>query len=402
MTEPWLLGRYEIVAELGKGAMGVVYRANDPMLNRILAIKTINTEEAGHEGMAEYEARFYTEAKAAGSLNHPNIIIIYDIGKSGHLVYMAMEYIEGRELRELLGQGQSLPVVQAVDVAAQVGEGLAYAHQHQVVHRDIKPANIMITPEGRAKIADFGIARMRSSETRTQTGVIMGSPKYISPEQVVGKRADHRSDIFSLGVILYQCLTGSTPFNGDGLSALMYQITNHDPAPPSSVNPQVPVMLDYIVAKVLAKTPEARYQSAADFANDLRECRMQMETGQQGAGASLAATRPIPVAPQAAATPSPPSEPSDRDSGEEGTPTPTPTKGISRAFDSQEATSRLMRQLGADGAPQFVSTKSFSPTSTARTKSFRPGERPWGQRENVIMAATVGIAVIIATVIALV
>jgi len=212
MTEPWLLGRYEIVAELGKGAMGVVYRANDPMLNRILAIKTINTEEAGHEGMAEYEARFYTEAKAAGSLNHPNIIIIYDIGKSGHLVYMAMEYIDGRELRDLLAQGQSLPVVQAVDIAAQVGEGLAYAHQHQVVHRDIKPANIMITPDGRAKIADFGIARMRSSETRTQTGVIMGSPKYISPEQVVGKRADHRSDIFSLGVILYECLTGSTQF----------------------------------------------------------------------------------------------------------------------------------------------------------------------------------------------
>src|SRR5215510_9576817 len=221
MTEPWLLGRYEIVAELGKGAMGVVYRANDPMLNRMVAIKTINTEEAGHEGMAEYEARFYTEAKAAGGLNHPNIIIICDI----------------------------------------------------------KPANIMITPEGRAKIADFGIARMRSSETRTQTGVILGSPKYISPEQVVGKRADHRSDIFSLGVILYECITGATPFNGEGLSALMYQITNHDPSPPSSTNSQVPVMLDYIIAKILAKAPEARYQSAADFANDLRECKAQILTG---------------------------------------------------------------------------------------------------------------------------
>src|SRR5258707_2408387 len=305
MTEPWLLGRYEIVAELGKGAMGVVYRANDPMLNRMVAIKTINTEEAGHEGMAEYEARFYTEAKAAGSLNHPNIIIIYDIGKSGHLVYMAMEYIEGSELRELLAQGQSLAVVQAVDIAAQVGEGLAYAHQHQVVHRDIKPANIMITPEGRAKIADFGIARMRSSETRTQTGVIMGSPKYISPEQVVGKRADHRSDIFSLWVILYECLTGATPFNGEGLSALMYQITNHDPAPPSAANSQVPVMLDYIIAKVLAKAPEARYQSAADFANDLRECRLQMETGQPGPGTGLQTTKPIPVVPPAAAQPAP-------------------------------------------------------------------------------------------------
>ncbi|HTF13874.1 MAG TPA: serine/threonine-protein kinase, partial [Burkholderiales bacterium] len=279
--------------------------------------------------------------------------------------------------------------------------GLAYAHQHQVVHRDIKPANIMITPEGRAKIADFGIARMRSSETRTQTGVIMGSPKYISPEQVVGKRADHRSDIFSLGVILYECLTGATPFNGEGLSALMYQITNHDPAPPSSTNPQVPVMLDYIIAKVLAKAPEARYQSAADFANDLRECRLQMETGQQGAGpAFVVTTRPIPVAPQAAAVPvaqNPEGEPV-----EEVALAPSPTKGISRAFDSQEATQRMMRQIGADGTAEFVSTKSISATSLSRDRVLRPGERPWGQRENVIFAATVVVALVIATAIVLV
>jgi serine/threonine-protein kinase len=397
MTEPWLLGRYEIVAELGKGAMGVVYRANDPMLNRMVAIKTINMEEAGHEGMAEYEARFYTEAKAAGGLNHPNVIIIYDIGKSGHLVYMAMEYIEGRELREMLVEGQPLPVLQAVEIAAQVGEGLAYAHQHHVVHRDIKPANIMITPEGRAKIADFGIARMRSSETRTQTGVILGSPKYISPEQVVGKRADHRSDIFSLGVILYQSLTGVTPFNGEGLSALMYQITNHDPVPPSSVNPQVPVMLDYIIAKVLAKSPDARYQSAADFANDLRECRVQMETGQQGAGAVITATRPIPPV-TLASVGSLDSGP-EGDSGEEILPSPSPTKGISRAFDSQEATQRLMRQIGADGTPEFVSTKSFSATTISRSRALRPGERPWGQRENAIFTATVIVAFVIATAI---
>src|SRR5258705_348358 len=346
MTEPWLLGRYEVVAELGKGAMGVVYRANDPMLNRMVAIKTINTEEAGHEGMAEYEARFYTEDKAGGGINPPNIIIIYDIGKRGHLVYMAMEYIEGRELREMLADGKPIPVAQAVDIAAQVGEGLAYAHQHQCVHRHIKPANIMITPEGRAKIADFGIARMRSSETRTQTGVIMGSPKYISPEQVVGKRADHRSDIFSLGVILYECVTGSTPFNGEGLSALMYQITNHDPAPPSSANPQVPVMLDYIIAKVLAKAPEARYQSAADFSNDLRECRLQMETGQQGLSPALLATRPpIPVAPQGATAPI--AQSPGGNSGEEHAPPPSPPKVISRPTDSQEPTHRLMRQIGA-------------------------------------------------------
>jgi serine/threonine protein kinase len=397
MTEPWLLGRYEIVAELGKGAMGVVYRANDPMLNRMVAIKTINTEEAGHEGMAEYEARFYTEAKAAGSLNHPNIIIIYDIGKSGHLVYMAMEYIEGRELREMLAEGKPLPVAQAVDIAAQVGEGLAYAHQHQVVHRDIKPANIMITPEGRAKIADFGIARMRSSETRTQTGIILGSPKYISPEQVVGKRADHRSDIFSLGVILYESLTGSTPFNGEGLSALMYQITNHDPSPPSSSNPQVPVMLDYIIAKVLAKSPEARYQSAADFANDLRECRAQILTGQPGAGAGLATSKPIPVIPFTAAQTAAVAP----YAGQEAAAAPSPTKGISRAFDSQEATQRLMRQIGEDGTTEFVSTRGMSATSISRDRALRTGERPWGRRENVIFAATVVVALIIATAIVL-
>ena len=399
MTEPWLLGRYEIVAELGKGAMGVVYRANDPMLNRMVAIKTINTEEAGHEGMAEYEARFYTEAKAAGGLNHPNIIIVYDIGKSGHLVYMAMEYIQGMELREMLVDGKPLPVAQAVDFAAQVGEGLAYAHQHQVVHRDIKPANIMITPEGRAKIADFGIARMRSSETRTQTGVILGSPKYISPEQVVGKRADHRSDIFSLGVILYECITGSTPFNGEGLSALMYQITNHDPSPPSASNSQVPVMLDYIMAKVLAKAPEARYQSAADFANDLRECKAQIETGQPGLGAGLMTTKPVPVVPPAAAQPAPAKLPVQEVS-QDAAPALSPTKGISRAFDSQEATQRLMRQISADGTTEFVSTRTMSATSISRDRALRPGgERPWGHRENVIFATTVVVALVIATAI---
>ena len=395
MTEPWLLGRYEIVAELGKGAMGVVYRANDPMLNRMVAIKTINTEEAGHEGMAEYEARFYTEAKAAGGLNHPNIIIVYDIGKSGHLVYLAMEYIEGKELRELLADGKPLPVAQAVDIAAQVADGLAYAHQHQVVHRDIKPANIMITPEGRAKIADFGIARMRSSETRTQTGIILGSPKYIAPEQVVGKRADHRSDIFSLGVILYESITGSTPFNGEGLSALMYQITNHDPAPPSSSNSQVPVMLDYIIAKVLTKAPEGRYQSAADFANDLRECKAQIETGQLGMGTGLMTTKPIPVVPLTAAQPAPAKL---KEPNAETTTDQSPTRGISRSFDSQEATQRLLAQMGEDGTTEFVSTRSMAGASFARER-LRPGERPWGHRENVIFAATVAVALVIATAI---
>jgi len=401
MTDPWLLGRYEVVAELGKGAMGVVYRANDPMLNRTVAIKTINMDEAENEGMAEYEERFHTEAKAAGGLNHPNIIIIYDIGKSGHLLYMAMEYVEGRELRELLADGKPLPIAQAIDIGIQVAEGLAYAHSHRtrVVHRDIKPANILITAEGRAKIADFGIARMRSSETRTQTGIILGSPKYISPEQVKGKRADHRSDIFSLGVILYQCLTGVTPFNGEGLSALMYQITDYEPAPPSSANPQVPVMLDYITAKVLAKAPEARYQSAADLANDLRECKAQMEDSRRLAATGLSSTSPIAPPPAVAlASPERPA-PSESEPAEDAAPS-APTRGISRAFDSHEATARLMRQIGADGTAEFVAAP-FSTSSFVTEGTGRPGEHPWGLRENTIFAVTVIAALGIATAIVL-
>ena len=395
------IGRYEIQAELGRGAMGVVYRANDPLLSRTVAIKTINMD-LEQDGMEEYEARFYQEAKAAGGLNHPNIVIVYDIGKTGNLAYMAMEYIDGVELRSMLSQEQPLPVAQALDIAAQVAEGLGYAHEHQVVHRDVKPANILITPNGRAKIADFGIARMRSAETQTQTGVILGSPKYLSPEQVVGKRADHRSDVFSLGVILYQCLTGKTPFNGDGVSALMYQITNHNPAPPSTMNPQVPVMLDYIIAKALAKSVDERYQSAADFAADLRECRKTLEPPMEasnprlstsGSNPVLSVTQTVvldrsqtlkPKEPAAAALPDAPAPPAEV----------VPTRGLSRAFDSTEATQRLLAQtLDPQGevAPQDpeASGAMVLPYGLRRA-------RPWGDRENKILAATVMAALAIA------
>jgi len=202
------LGRYEIVGELGKGAMGVVYCARDPMLDRTVAIKTINMELAQDE-MKEYEARFYQEAKAAGGLNHPNIVIIYDIGKAGNIAYMAMELLEGKELKNLMTAGTPLPMPYALEIAAQMAEGLGYAHEHGIVHRDIKPANIMIVRGGQVKITDFGIARMRSTNVQTQVGIVLGSPKYMSPEQVAGKRAEPRSDTFALGVVLYEMVTGS-------------------------------------------------------------------------------------------------------------------------------------------------------------------------------------------------
>ena len=239
------LGRYAILSELGRGAMGVVYKATDSVLERTVAIKTVNMNLTPEEAKG-YEARFYQEARSAGSLNHPNIVTIYDVGRVNDVVYMAMEFIEGVELRSLFAEGKPLPVTQAISIAAQVAEGLGYAHDHGVVHRDIKPANIMVVPNGPVKITDFGIARMRaSSHELTQTGMMLGSPKYMSPEQVIGKRADHRSDIFSLGVILYEMLCGATPFNGENVTALMYQIVNFAPPAPSTVNRAVPELLDY-------------------------------------------------------------------------------------------------------------------------------------------------------------
>ncbi|MGA7595351.1 MAG: serine/threonine-protein kinase [Gallionella sp.] len=269
------LGRYEVLGELGQGAMGVVYKARDPLIDRVVAIKTINLSLAMDE-KDEYEGRFYQEARAAGRLNHPNIVTIYDVGKSGDVAYIAMELLEGRELRDIMNEGALLPIDQVLNIAAQVAQGLAYAHEHEIVHRDVKPSNIMVIRDGHVKITDFGIARMASSSVRTQTGMVLGSPKYMSPEQVMGKAIDPRSDIFSLGVMLYEMLTGQAPFDGENVNAIMYQTLNAVPSPPNTINPDVPEMVNFIVAKALAKGVEDRYQNAKDFAADLRTCRDTM------------------------------------------------------------------------------------------------------------------------------
>ena len=212
------LGRYEVIGELGQGAMGVVYKARDPLIDREVAIKTINLSLAMEE-RDEYEARFYQEAKAAGRLSHPNIVTIYDVGRSEDIAYIAMEYLHGRELRDILNETKLLPISEVLAIVIQVAQGLAYAHEHDIVHRDVKPSNVMIVRDGHAKITDFGIARMVSAAVRTQTGMVLGSPKYMSPEQVLGKEIDRRSDIFSLGVMLYELLTGQVPFIGENINA---------------------------------------------------------------------------------------------------------------------------------------------------------------------------------------
>ena len=403
--EPRTLGRYELLAELGKGAMGVVYRANDPLLDRQVAIKTVNMSFDPEE-MAEYEGRFYQEAKAAGSLNHPNIVTIYDIGKSGNIAYMAMEFLQGEELRNLMSTGQPQAAARAVEISAQVAEGLAYAHQHGVVHRDIKPANVMLAVTGLAKITDFGIARMRSAEVKTQTGIVLGSPRYMSPEQVAGKRAEPRSDIFSLGVILYEMLTGKPPFTGEDVTSVMFQIMNLVPPPPSSINTRVPEILDFIVAKAIAKSLDDRYASAEEFAKDLREVAKQIDTTVH----TLTATRP-PVRPKLdtdAAQSLTQSLPVTRRADAEVTTlgaTPAPALGLSKAFDSLNATMRLAINTGmVEELKEFSDSGKFKPLAGAAPEAPAVvGEirrsQGWNDTDKIIFAVGVAGAAIIGAII---
>jgi serine/threonine-protein kinase len=280
--------------------MGIVYRAEDPLLARTVAIKTIiMSHDAGDHD--EYEARFYQEARAAGGMSHPGIITVYDIGREGDVAYIAMELLEGTELREVMKIGR-VPLAMAIDLAAQVADALAFAHGRGVVHRDVKPGNIMILPGQRAKIMDFGIARVRVSDIKTQTGMLMGSPKYMSPEQIAGSPVDHRADIFSLGVVLYELVTGVAPFGAADLTQLMHQVSAGAPRAPTELDPSLPPTLDLILAKALAKEREARYQHAGELAADLRSCAADLvvDTGtaegaeMQRGEATLPARTPAP------------------------------------------------------------------------------------------------------------
>jgi eukaryotic-like serine/threonine-protein kinase len=399
------LGRYEIVGELGKGAMGVVYCARDPLLDRTVAVKTINMELAQDE-MKEYEARFYQEAKAAGGLNHPNIVIIYDIGKSGNIAYMAMELLHGKELKTLLSKATALPVAYAVDVAAQIAEGLGYAHEHGIVHRDIKPANIMIVRGELVKITDFGIARMRSANVQTQVGIVLGSPRYMSPEQVAGKRAEPRSDNFSLGVIIYEMLTGRPPFNGEDVTSVMFQILNLAPPPPSAVNAEVPEMLDFIIAKALAKAPGDRYANARELAADLRECQKRIETAGASPAAAPVASKPATTTfnPGSAANLLTGTVPAERRKDQEVDPDADTIEqsapaalGLSKAFDSLDATMRLAVNTGMTTDMKNLSQLSSDKTGGA---SASPGYRiigglGWTTRDKLIFATSVIGAVIV-------
>jgi serine/threonine protein kinase len=271
---PKTLGRYRIVDELGRGAMGAVYRALDPLIDREVAIKTL-LPDLPAEVMAEVRERFLREARSAGRLSHPNIVTIFDVGEQDGVAYIAMELLKGHSLLQVLKHPQRLAFNTIANVIAQVADALDMAQQHNIVHRDVKPANIMVDHAGRVKLTDFGVAYVPAS-TITGNGTALGSPRYMSPEQVTGAPIDPRSDLFSLGVVLYELLTKRTPFEHEGdttIFALMNRIASTPHPPVREVDPSVPAPFEHIVNRALAKRPAERYARAGDMARDLRDFR---------------------------------------------------------------------------------------------------------------------------------
>lgn len=250
------IGRYEVLDEIGQGAMGTVHRARDPLIERTVAIKVVPIGELQQEG-ADAESRFLREAQSAGRLSHPNIVTIYDVGEADGLAYIAMEYLPGVTLRDIMNRGP-LPLDLALDTAAQMASALAFAHEHGVIHRDIKPANVVVTGRhGRVKLTDFGIAHLANSD-RTQTGQMLGSPRYMSPEQAMGREIDGRADIFSLGAVLYEMITGQYAFDGESLAGIVYRVINDTPLPAEQLRPGLPAWLNELLASMLDKQPENR------------------------------------------------------------------------------------------------------------------------------------------------
>jgi len=277
MSEITKLGKFQIRRELGKGAMGIVYEGHDPMIDRVVALKTIRAENLQGEDAQEQLARFRREAQAAGRLTHPNIVGIYDFGEDAGTYYIAMEFVKGRELQSYLEANERFAMHDIVRVMGQLLEALQYSHKHGVVHRDIKPSNIIILADGTAKVADFGIARLESSNL-TQAGMVLGTPSYMSPEQFMGQTVDGRSDLFSAGVILYQLLTGEKPFTGS-LTTIMHKVLQEEPLPPSKLNVQVPRAFDAVIRKALAKRPDERYQIAGEFLDAIRQAAVATAAG---------------------------------------------------------------------------------------------------------------------------
>jgi len=276
MTEEQVqkIGRYEILAKVGQGAMGIVYRAQDPTIRRVVALKVLVADAAGAtqggQSTRSTAGFFEREAHAAGALLHPNIVTLYDAGRDGNWYYLAMEFIEGETFAAEIARSGKVGPTRAAEVIADVAEALDFAHQRGVIHRDIKPANLMILPDQTVKVADFGIARLTSAASTMTSDMMVGTPHYMSPEQVRGGKIDGRSDLFSLGVVLYEALTGRKPFQAETLAAVLNSILNVTPPAPGEIDPSIPAELSKIVMRAMARKPEGRYARGKDMAKDLR------------------------------------------------------------------------------------------------------------------------------------
>jgi serine/threonine-protein kinase len=276
MTEPKensenkRFGRYEIVGELGRGAMGVVYQARDPQIDRMVALKTVSLWGQEPDEEKEFRLRFMNEAQAAGRLHHPGIVSVFDVGESpeNRDPYIVLEYVSGESLNRILSREKKLPLKQALQLAEEIAGALDYAHGQGVIHRDIKPANILITETGHAKIADFGIAKLNLAHF-TIPGRVLGTPAYMAPEQLSGEGVDGRSDLFSLGVILYAMVTGHSPFQGSSATTVCFKVANREPIAASALDMSLPPQLDAVISRAMAKEPSERYQKGSDFADDL-------------------------------------------------------------------------------------------------------------------------------------
>jgi len=359
---PAQFGRFRVVSELGRGAMGVVYRAEDTTLGRVVAIKTIALGGTSREERDQHEARFLQEARAAARISHPAVITIYEMGREGDVAFIAMELLDGVDLRSLIA-GASLTPSQAFTIAATVAEGLACAHEQGIVHRDVKPGNIMVLSDGRVKIMDFGIARPHEPTVKTQTGLLLGSPQYMSPEQIVGRPIDHRADVFSLGLVLYEMLTGVRPFAGADIPEPTFKVANMPASPPSHLVDGLPAVADMIVARALKKSPDERYASAADFARDLWAAIPEVKAA-EAARLERGTATTAPLAPaRAASTGGDPRPLGMRDESIALRPSPR--------FDSAEALARLP-VVAADGALSITHVEAAIPVRPALLRRMDP------------------------------
>src|ERR1022692_3047658 len=288
-------GRYEVVAELGRGAMGVVYQARDPQIDRLVAVKTVALWGQEPEEEQEFRLRFLNVAQAAGRLHHAGIVAIFDVGENpeNHDPYIVLEYVAGEALNRIMAREKKLPLVRALQLAEEIAEALDYAHAQGVIHRDIKPGNILVTGEGHAKIADFGIAKLNLAHF-TLPGRVLGTPAYMAPEQLSGEGVDGRSDLFSLGVILYAMVTGHSPFQGNSATTVCFKVANREPLAASALDLNLPRELDEVISRAMAKNPEERYQRGAEFAEDVRQLQQTFKPG--STTTSLRAVAPLATA----------------------------------------------------------------------------------------------------------